>query len=95
MRRAHFRYYTNCIGSTMELIQALTASAHEITRRTFVTYADPDSLRELERSLAYDTGTERGGLRMANDWAVSYYRGTYDGRPCVFFVHSHIEHIFL
>ena len=36
----------------------------------------------------------RGGLRMWNDWAISYYKGIYDGSPCYFFKHSAIEYIF-
>lgn len=89
------RYLTCCVNSTADLINALTESGREITRRTFQKSADPDSLREWERAAGYDTGTERGGLRMSKDWAVAYYKGVYDGRPCVYLVHSAIEYIFV
>lgn len=88
------RYEICCIDSTCELITALVESGQTIARSTFLRYADRDSLREVERRLGYDTGTERGGLRMAKDWHVGYFRGVYDGRRCVYFTHSAIEFIF-
>jgi hypothetical protein len=36
----------------------------------------------------------KGGLRMWNDWAISYHKGIYDGSECYFFQHSAIEYIF-
>jgi len=88
-------YHTNCVHSTGEKINAMQATGKEISRRTFLAEVDRVSLAEVERALGYDTGNERGGLRMANDWHVSYYRGIYDGRPCVYFDHSRIEYIFI
>lgn len=48
----------------------------------------------LEAELCYTTGLERG-LHMKNDSAVSYWKGIYRGKPCLFFRWSRIEHIFL
>lgn len=87
-------FVTNCVGSDGPSINAMTDTARPITRRTFLRYVDRANLTEIERGLSYDTGTERGGLRMANDWHVGYYRSTYQGRPCVYFDHSRIEWIF-
>jgi len=55
------------------------------------------ALVTVEAELGYQTGRGgyRGALRMKKDWAVSYWRGTYQGKPCLFFRWSHIEHIFL
>lgn len=87
-------FTTDCVHSTAEKINALQASGKEITRRTFLKYADRRDLARLEASLGYDVARQRGGLRMSRDWHVSYYRGVYDGRPCVYFDHSRIEYIF-
>jgi hypothetical protein len=89
-----YRYEMNCIGSDGQSITAMQEAARPITRRTFLAHADRADVIDLERSLSYDTGTERGGLRMSKDWHVGYYRSTYRGRPCVYFDHSHIEYIF-
>jgi len=86
-------YETCCVNSTGPLINAMTAGAHEISRATFIRAVDRDSRRDIETLLGYELDARRG-LTMARDWAVAYYRSTYDGRPCVYFVWSAIEHIF-
>ena len=94
---AHF--YTTCVNcpgpDPGEAIRAMQDSSKSVTRRTFQAHVDRSNLVECERSLGYDTGTERGGLRMSNDWHVDYRRGTFRGQSCWFFVHSAIEWIFL
>ena len=94
MTKHRYTYETCCVHSTAEKITALQESGRAITRRTFLRYVSPEDLRTLEQALGYDTGTDRGGLRMANDWYVAYYRGVYDARPAVYFDHSRIEYIF-
>jgi len=88
------RFVTSCVNSTGELINAMQESGRPITRRTFRRHVNAEELAELERGLGYDTGAERGGLRMSRDWHVVYYKGIYDGKPCVYFDHSLIEYIF-
>lgn len=68
-------------------------SSREITRRTFLKYVDRDSMREMELGLGY-VAHHKQGLTMAADWAVSYHKGRYKGRRCIFFQWSAIEHIF-
>jgi hypothetical protein len=34
-------------------------------------------------------------LTMKKDWHISYHRSVYQGRPCLYFVHSAIEYIFV
>lgn len=87
-------FHTDCIHSDGPSINAMQEAATAITRRTFLRYVDRADLTRLEQDLQYDTGTERGGLRMSKDWHVGYYRSTYRGRPCVYFDHSRIEYIF-
>ncbi len=90
-----YQFVCNCVGSgDGQAITAMVDRAKDITRATFVRAVDRESLTEIERGLSYDTGTERGGLRMSNDWHVSYHRSTFRGRPCVYFRHSAIEWIF-
>lgn len=90
-----YTYAGCCITSDGDSITKMIETERPIGRRTFVKTVHRAELAELERSLCYDTGTERGGLRMANDWHVSYHRSTYRGRPCVYFRHSAIEYIFV
>jgi hypothetical protein len=82
-----FQYLTCCVNSTAEAINAMTDTAREITFGTFARHCD-------WRELASQMGYQRGGLVLSRDWAVSYYRSTYKGRPCYYMVHSCIEYIF-
>jgi hypothetical protein len=83
------QYLTNCVNSDGDAINAMIDAARQISRRTFLRYVDRDSLRDIERQLGYSAR----GLRMANDWHVTYHRSTFNGRPCCYFVHSAIEYL--
>lgn len=85
-------YETCCVNSTAELIDGMTSKAVEVTYATF--RRNVEDLDEWAAEMGYDIGHQRGGLRLKNDWHVSYHKSTYDGRPCYYLVHSHIEHIF-
>ena len=85
------RYLTCCVHSTAEQINAMVDAARPITLRTFRKHVK--DLDEWASRMTYDVGNERGGLRLANDWHVAYFKSTYDGVPCVYLDHSRIEHI--
>lgn len=89
-----FEFTTTCVNSTGPLINAMQEAAKEVSYRTMRKHVGGPMV-EMEQQLGYDVGHKREtGLRMSKDWHVSYWRSTYDGRPCFYFVWSHIEHIF-
>jgi hypothetical protein len=64
--------------------------AREITFRTFKRHC-----QEFDgwcRGMSYSVGNERG-LHIKDDWAVSFHKSGYRGRPCYFVTHSAIEYI--
>lgn len=83
-----YQYETCCVNSTYELITAMTDQAKEITYDTLRKYVD---LKEFKESMGY----ARGILTLKNDWAVSYYRSVYNGKPCYYVKHSAIEYIWV
>jgi hypothetical protein len=80
------QYTTCCINSTSELIQAMIDKPRPIKYNTFRKYTGP--LKEFSESMGYGPW-----LYLKNDLHVRYYRSTYDGKPCVYMVHSAIEYI--
>lgn len=60
-----------------------------ITYRTFVKHVGVETIRELNSALGY-SGSK---LSLKNDWAVSYGKGKWRGRPAVCMHHSSIHHI--
>ena len=87
-----YRYLECCINSTAKDIHAMIDAAKEVTLGTMRRNCD---LNDLEKQFAYDTGGERGGLRLKDDWHVRYYKSVYKGRPCYYLKHSAIEYIFV
>jgi hypothetical protein len=87
-------FVTDCVNARGADINSMNDSARQISYRTLRKHLG-EALISLERTLQYDTGTERGGLRMSADWAVSCWKSWYRGKPCYFFRHSRIEYIFL
>lgn len=94
MSNKSYHYLTNCIGSTAELIQAMTGEAKEITYDTLLKHVSVDELQEIFPYYSWSRG-ERGGVAMRWDFMVSYWKSTYDGRPCYYVDHSRIEYIFV
>ena len=85
-----FTYATCCVNSTAEQIHAMVAAERTVTLATLRRHcADLD---DWARTMSYAVGAERG-LHLDKDWAVSYHKSRYDGRPCYYIDHSRIEHI--
>jgi len=88
-------YLTCCIHSTYEKITSMTDRARRITYRTARKLIGSESFDEWSKAAGYVTGIERGGLRIKDDYAVTYFKSIYDGQSCVYIRHSAIEHIFV
>jgi len=86
-----FRYFTNCIQSTAEAINAMVDQAREITFSTFARRCD---YRGVAQHLGYAVGADTG-LHLKDDALARYYKSVYRGRPCYYLQHSAIEYIFI
>jgi hypothetical protein len=82
------QYTTCCVHSTAKLINDMTDKARQITYRTFKKYAE--GLAEMADNMGYGPW-----LKLKDDWAVRFYKSTYNGRPCVYMAHSAIEYIWV
>ena len=81
-------YLTCCVSSTAEKIDAMVERAKEITCQTFMKRVDID----VEGFGYVKSGK---GLRLKNDWAVSFWKSIYCGKPCYYMCHSCIEYIYV
>ena len=84
------RFETDCVSSTAELISPMIDESEEITREQFLEEVDQEQQAEIEEKLGYGEW-----LTMDKDWHVSYHRSNYDGKDCVYFCWSAIEHVFV
>jgi hypothetical protein len=92
-----YQFWTACDGLSREQLPLHTdmlEKATEITHRSFRAAVDSESMDSWAREHSYDTGHERGGLRLSNDWHVAYYRSWWQGERCYYFVWSAYEIIF-
>lgn len=90
-----YEFLTDCVASNDGAgIRDMVDSCIDITRRTFLKHVDRQQMAEMERGLGYEKHRSKG-LTMASDWAVSYHRSKYRGKPCYYFCWSGIEHIFV
>lgn len=86
-----FKYETNCVCSTYELITKMNDSCREISWENFLACVGEKEVEDISRQLGYVAGEK---LQLNTDWGVSFYSGKYGKKKCVFFRHSAIEHIF-
>lgn len=89
------KYLTCCVESTGAKIHAMIDQAKEISYRTARRAIGGSEFDRWAKTMSYDIGSERGGLRIKDDWHVQYARSVYDGVPCVYVRHSAIEYIFI
>ncbi|MFK1046554.1 hypothetical protein ACIUWC_16075 [Pseudomonas aeruginosa] len=91
-----FEYYTQCIDlhdgesarSKGQAISDLVEAARKITFKSLAKHVT--GLEELEQQLGYGRG-----LRLRDDYHVTYWKGVYRGEPVYFLIHSAIEHVFI
>ena len=89
-----YHYYINCVSSDGESIGDMVDNAREIGYNTFVKGIDIEELKELFPF--YNWGNRKeNGLKLKDDYAVSYYKSIYEGRPCLYVAHSAIEYVFI
>lgn len=97
MNRAVYTYETCCINSTAQAINDMTDRARGITYATFMRNVGGwEKVKDIDPFSYYESPSSRnGGLKLKNDWAVSYCRSVYRGKSCVYACHSAIEYIFV
>jgi hypothetical protein len=89
--RKRFHYETCCVSAKGEDINEMTShpKEREVTLATFRRHCS--EFADWCKGMGY----ERGGLTIGHDWAISYHRSFYQGRPCYYAVHSCIEYIWV
>jgi len=88
--------YSRFIGTCVSLgnggaIRDMVDDARDITAATFRKNIGAEAYRELESQLGY---TDIPGLSLAGDYAVSFAKSKYRGKPCYYCRWSAIEHVF-
>lgn len=88
----NYRYHTNCTEAPVQPLIAMIGKARRINYRTLLHYVLVQELAAVFPSYEWGAGD---GLRLKDDYAVSFYRSVYRGRPCVYVCHSAIKYIFV
>lgn len=84
-----YTFRTTCINSTAKKINDMTDAAKPTTWRAIK--ANCEWADRWADGMGYVT---RGkGLRIEKDFAISFHKSTYDGKPCYYIDHSRIEHV--
>ena len=88
-----YHYLTNCVGSTAEKINSMMnhPSHKDIDYDDFIRHVSEDEIRDIFP--VYDWDGE-GGLKLKDDWHVSYHSSVYDNKECYYMRHSSIEWVF-
>jgi hypothetical protein len=94
-QKEKFEFYTDCVSldsNSGHYIRDMVDSSEKITYETFLRNVNREEFYRMEKALGYGNDI---GLRMKKDWAVSFFKGIFRGKPCYYFDWSRIEHIFL
>jgi hypothetical protein len=61
---------------------------------SFCYFAQHVLWQPLAKTMGYAIGRHATGLRLANDYAVRFYRSTWQGETCFHMVHSAVDFVF-
>ena len=88
-----FHYLTNCVNVPRRDVEALhdmIDRAREVTWRTLTRHVPVAEIRDHFPGYEYNGR----GLHIKDDWAVSFNKSKYKGKPCYYIRWSAIEYIF-
>ena len=80
---SEYRYWTNCTASTAEKINSMTnhPSNEEVDYDEFLYSVSKDEIQSLFSQYDWDN---EGGLKIEDDYAVSFYESVYENMPCCY-----------
>lgn len=81
-------YNTNCVNSTAKLIDNMIDKSVEITAPELSKIIGKP-LIDIQMKIGYGDW-----MSIDDDWAVRFYKSTYDGKNCVYILWSAIEWIY-
>lgn len=88
-------FCTSCVNSTAPAINDMVDEEKTISWRTFLKYVNKESVYTLLDEFGYKTPNNPSGfMHIKDDYAVSFHKSKYRGKPCVYIDHSSIEYIF-
>ena len=90
---SRYRYIGNFTNAHMAAgLEDMIDSAVEVSYRTLARAVGKDQLKQIFDE--YDWSSRPRDLTMRDDYAVSYYRSIFEGRPCYYVRFSGIEYVF-
>ena len=94
MKQKKTYYYQTCgINSTARAINEMVDQAREVKLATLERHCvDLDKWKEVND---YSCQNHKGFMKLEDDYAVSFHKSKYLGRPCYYMVHSSIEYIWV
>jgi len=102
VKKRPYLFYTDCVHSTAEKIDALVGGGMEITWAVFIEHVPVDEVRRVFPFYSYRQEKHNAESRQAtmrlhikDDYTVRFCRGKYDGKRAYYIVHSCIEYVFI
>ena len=86
-----YHYTTNCTISTARKIQDMIDQSIEVTYKTILKLIGMD---EIKNTFSFYAWNGQKGLKLKDDYAVSFYRSKYQGKRAYYICHSAIEYVF-
>ena len=80
-----FNYLGCCVHLSGESISDMAEKAREISYKTLIKYVDHNEIKSMF------------GVNppVHKDWAVSFYKSTFENQKCYYIQHSMIEYVFI
>ena len=87
-----YHFHTRCVETTADKLEAMYETQHPITYRTALKHIGRAELDNIFPLYA----DPRSPLKsLGRDYAVSFYRGYFEGYPAINVEHSRIDHVFI
>lgn len=85
-----YRFLTRCVETTAEKLERMYDTQREVKYKTVLRHIGREHLDEV-----FPFYMNPPLRSLGRDYAVHYYMGRFEGRPCINIEHSRIDHIFV
>ena len=85
-----YQFLTRCIETQADKLERMYDTQREVKYRTVLKHIGRRHLDEIFPLYAQPPLRSLG-----RDHAVNYYKGVFEGRPCINIEHSRVDHIFV
>jgi hypothetical protein len=90
-----YHYLINCVRANGRSIEEMIAVGKQVSWKEFSSNVSLKDLRYIFGGIYNFNGNKNNGLRIQDDYSVSFWKSKFEGQDCYYIDQSRIEYVFV